>query len=267
MTEFKIHPAAKNLQPYIQGYLEADSRTSLVKGTHTLFPNGFSGIFFNYGNLGKLLIKEEYTTPLVSIFGQIDQRFDAIHWPGSYSLGVLLKPTVLSKYLHEDMAGFKNKTFDGSLFNKNLLLLHEQIGENASIKQKIGLLNIFFTHAFSHQFLSSTFVDYAVQIMQQGIHGSIKDLSHHLKVSERHLEAQFKKLVGLTPKTYSLIVRFKRVEHKLYQHSLAIPSQFDFFNEYYDQNHFIKEFKRFTGHTPSEYLLRNFSMGRSYLVS
>ena len=31
------------------------------------------------------------------------------------------------------------------------------------------------------------------------------------------------------------------------------------------ETHFIKDFKRFTGRTPSEYLLENFDLGRSLL--
>src|SRR5690349_5309989 len=97
--EFRIHQPSQNLQPFVQCYLEADSSTTLEKGEHTLFPNGLSGIFFNFGNMGKLIIKEEYKTPEVSVFGQIDRHFTVIHWPGFYSLGVLLKPSVLSRLL------------------------------------------------------------------------------------------------------------------------------------------------------------------------
>jgi AraC-like DNA-binding protein len=263
---FQFHSPLKSLQPFIKGYLEADSRTSITKGIHTLFPNGFSGIFFNFGNLGKLSIKEEYETPAVSIFGQIDQCFDAIHWPGSYSLGVLLHPTALSKFLREDMTAFANKAFDGRWLRNDLKFLHNQLEETHSIKDKIELLDQYFSKSFLSLQPTTTIADAALSLMHQPTMPSIKSLAHQLKISERYLETQFKKYVGLSPKTYSLIIRFMRMEQQLQIKSTASWQQMDFAHEYYDQNHFIKDFKRFTGHTPSDYLLNNLEMGRSYLI-
>lgn len=263
---FQFHAASKVLLPYLVGYLEADSRTSTNKGVHTLFPNGYSGIFFNFGNLGKLSIKEEYETPTVSIFGQIDQCFEAIHYPGSYSLGVLLYPTVLSKFLHEDMTAFANRAFDGRSIRQDLQIVHRQLEETQEVKIKIEKLNCFFAKAFLNLPSTPTIADAALNLMHRPIMPSIKSLAHQLKISERYLETQFKKYVGLSPKTYSLIIRFKRMEQQLQSKSSASWEQFGFTHDYYDQNHFIKDFKRFTGHTPSDYLLSNLEMGRSFLV-
>ncbi len=263
---FQFYAASKVLQSYIVGYVEADSRTSGEKGVHKLFPNGFSGIFFNFGNLGKLAIKEEYETPAVSIFGQIDQCFEAIHWPGSYSLGVLLHPTVLSKFLHEDMTAFANRAFDGRSIRQDLQILHRQLEETQGVKNKTEKLNYFFAKAFLNLPSTLTIADAALNLMHRPMMPSIKSLAHQLKISERYLETQFKKYVGLSPKTYSLIIRFKRMEQQLQTKSSVSWEQLDFAHEYYDQNHFIKDFKRFTGHTPSDYLMNNLEMGRSYLI-
>jgi len=263
---FHSYPPSKTVNPFVQCYLEADSRDSVEKGVHILFPNGLSGIFFNFGSLGKLSIKEEYETPEVSIFGQIDRCFDAIHWPGSYSLGVLLKPTVLSKFLSEDMSKYTNKARDGRLLRPDLHLLHQHLQETSTIKKKIARLNRYFGNAFSSFSQSPTIADKAVDLINHHPSLSINRIAHHLKVSERHLQIQFKKSVGLSPKTYSLIIRFIRMEQQLFEKSAVRWEDMNFAHEYYDQNHFIKDFKRFTGQTPSSYLLNNFEMGRSYLL-
>jgi AraC-like DNA-binding protein len=264
--KFQFYPTTRALQPFLQGYLEADSRKSTSVEAHTLFPNGFSGIFFNFGNLGKLLIKEAHATPAVSIFGQIDQSFEAIHWPGSYSLGVLFKPTALSRFLRIDMSELTNRTEDGTKLNKNFLTLHQQLGEVQSVANKIELLDRFFLTTL-RDLETTSVVDRALDIIHHASFVSIRKVSEELGISERYLETQFKKNVGLSPKTYSLITRFKKMEQQLKANASANWGRLDFAHEYYDQNHFIKEFRRFTGHTPSEYLLRNFEMGRSYLVS
>lgn len=261
---FHVYRPSKQLEPFIVCYLEADSRTIETKKVHTLFPNGYSGVFLNFGNTGKILIKEEYQTPQVSIFGQIDQCFEAIHWPGSYSLGALMHPTALSKLIREDMSVFTNKAFDGTLIRVKLKNLHAAMEETKDAAAKIVLLNNFFTSAFSEA-STNTITDYAVKILQQPGLQNIKKVSDELGISERHLEVQFKKHVGISPKTYALINRFKRMEQLLHNKTNIKWEQMNFVHEYYDQSHFIKDFKRFTGHTPSNYVLQNFEMGHSYL--
>ncbi|GCC51652.1 AraC family transcriptional regulator [Chryseotalea sanaruensis] len=264
---FNFYAPSKILLPYIQGYLEANSVNATAGGEHKLFPNGFSGVFFNFGKPGKLILKREYTTAPVSIYGQIDHHFTAIHYPGFYSLGVLLKPTMLSKLLHVDMGEFTNKAFDGILIRGDLKELHAKLEEADLTTSKIALLNDYFIKAFTNIHTTDTLADATLHNIHRNATVSIEKLAKDLRVSERYLEMQFKKYVGLSPKTYSLILRFKRIEQQL--NASAKPSwrQMDFVQDYYDQNHFIKDFKRFTGHTPSAYLLNNVEMGRSYLLS
>jgi len=264
---FRFHLPSKNLQPYIQGYLDADYRETISKGEHTLFPNGYSGVFFNFGNKGKLIINEEYKTPCVSAFGQIDHHFTVVHYPGFYSLGVLLKPTLLSWLLKVDMSSLTNKAVDGQLINRSFKELHERMEECSSIEDKIKLFENYFTKELVDRGYKVSLSDHALSLLNQNNTFSVQEIAKQLQVSQRYLESQFKKTVGLSPKTYSLIIRFKLMERQLKRSSTVRWQDMTFATEYYDQNHFIKDFKRFTGSTPSDYLLQNFDMGRSYLLS
>lgn len=164
------------------------------------------------------------------------------------------------------MAAFTNKAFDGRSIRHDLQILHSQLEEAQAVKNKIEKLNYFFAKAFLNLPSTLTIADAALNLMHRPIMPSIKSLAHQLKISERYLETQFKKYVGLSPKTYSMIIRFKRMEQQLQTKSSVSWEQLDFTHEYYDQNHLIKDFKRFTGQTPSDYQMNNLEMGRSYLV-
>jgi AraC-like DNA-binding protein len=67
--------------------------------------------------------------------------------------------------------------------------------------------------------------------------------------SERQFRRRFQEIVGIGPKVYSRIVRFQRALRAIDQCD-PIPSG------YYDQAHFIREFKSFAGETPSAYASR-----------
>jgi len=69
---------------------------------------------------------------------------------------------------------------------------------------------------------------------------------------------QFKRLfsdyIGANPKDYLRIVRFQKALHILQNQPNINLTQLSFDCGYYDQSHCIKDFKQFSGYTPSEYL-------------
>ena len=72
-------------------------------------------------------------------------------------------------------------------------------------------------------------------------------------MSLRTLERQFTEKVGVPPK---LFARFKRFHNALSLINSQIPQSWSniVYNcGYFDQAHFIKEFKTFTNNSPSEY--------------
>lgn len=249
----------------LQGYLEADCRSSLRNSMYPLFPNGLSGIFFNFGSPGKLILEKEYTTQPVSIFGQIDQRFAAVDAPGFYSLGVLFKPTVLSKFLRVDMSELTNKAVDGLLLRSDLLDVHEKLQYEKTTQARICVLDHYFSKTLFGLSTQTFIGDHAVQLINTQGNITIEKIADQLRITQRYLEISFKRSVGISPKSYSLIQRFNRTAQRLRAGSSNVyPLSFG--DEYYDQMHLIKTFKRFTGYTPSQYLRENLEMGRSYLV-
>ncbi len=69
---------------------------------------------------------------------------------------------------------------------------------------------------------------------------------------------QFKRIfaeyVGSNPKKYLRVVRFQKALHVLQTRKDVNLTQLTYECGYYDQAHLIKEFKQFSGYTPSEYL-------------
>ena len=54
----------------------------------------------------------------------------------------------------------------------------------------------------------------------------------------------------MTPKTYARIVRFKHAYHRLITQCASGARADDYLDGYYDQSHFYKEFRYFTGTSP-----------------
>ncbi len=87
-------------------------------------------------------------------------------------------------------------------------------------------------------------------------HGDIRiqALADETGYSARHLNNMFKKHVGVSPKFYERVVRFQRCLDQLRNHRTGDLTELAYDAGYYDQAHFINEFKEFSMKTPTQVL-------------
>ena len=62
------------------------------------------------------------------------------------------------------------------------------------------------------------------------------------------------KQIGISPKQLGKVIRLQTALKMLLNHKTETLTQIAYENEYYDQAHFIKDFKEFTGTNPKEFL-------------
>lgn len=79
----------------------------------------------------------------------------------------------------------------------------------------------------------------------------IKELNQKLFISQSPFEKRFRKIVGTTPKKFASIVRFNTVINQL--NGIKSLTDICYENNFFDQAHFIKDFKQFTGETPENF--------------
>jgi len=80
----------------------------------------------------------------------------------------------------------------------------------------------------------------------------IKELVQSLYISQDAFEKRFRRVVGVSPKQFSNIIRMKYiVSNGLTKETLT---EVAFNAGYFDQPHFNKDFKLFTGKTPTDFI-------------
>lgn len=82
----------------------------------------------------------------------------------------------------------------------------------------------------------------------------IAELAAQAGCSRRHLSARFREETGLAPKTMGRILRFHHVVDRLVLSNGQSLSQVAQECGYYDHAHFDRDFREFTGRSPSAYL-------------
>src|SRR5262249_22307863 len=86
---------------------------------------------------------------------------------------------------------------------------------------------------------------------------AVSTLAAKLGCSRKHLIARFRDQVGLPPKLLGRILRFQRVLRRI-EAAPALPRWVDVAADCgdFDQAHLIREFRGFSGSTPSDFLAR-----------
>lgn len=95
---------------------------------------------------------------------------------------------------------------------------------------------------------------YSLQLLNSEHSISIDALSQSLCISSRGLQKLFKKHIGMSPVYYRKIIRFNKAAQLLLNDSNNSLTQVSYDCGYFDQAHFIKDFKEFGGISPSEFL-------------
>lgn len=96
-----------------------------------------------------------------------------------------------------------------------------------------------------------SYINRAAELIRNTKGLKIEDLPGLVYISKRQLERQFKEKVGITPKHYLRITRLNEVQRLLdNNHTLDLTSV-AYQCGYFDQSHFINDFKRITGEKPA----------------
>ena len=98
------------------------------------------------------------------------------------------------------------------------------------------------------------------KILQTNGTVSIKEAMKDNPSQRRKLERKFAKQVGTSPKQLCRIIRFQKALKTMLNDDKAL-TDIGYENEFFDQAHFIKDFKDLTGISPKEfYTNKNFTL-------
>lgn len=172
-----------------------------------------------------------------------------------YILVVRFKPEYFHKLFNLIPSFFKNKniaTLAEINFDVEVL---SQMFAASSIDNKIDIIELYIKNLITPNDRIDLLHSAVELINQTRGQISVTNVIKELGVNYKWLERNFTKHMGLTPKEYIQLQRFISAYINLHAEpndllNVAIT------NGYYDYNHFLKEFKDFTGKTPVEYISR-----------
>jgi len=133
--------------------------------------------------------------------------------------------------------------------------LEEKIIEAKNTKERIAIIEGFLLNKLNDKTIIDSIVKATIDtiLLTRGstpINTILKDdLS-----KRRQLERKFIKQIGISPKQLGKVIRLQTALKMLLSQQAESFTKIAYESEYYDQAHFIKDFKEFTGTTPKEFL-------------
>ena len=150
------------------------------------------------------------------------------------------------------------------VFGRRILDFRERLLFTRSPQEMFQLVELFLLNMAGDKLYEDTKVTsvvYAVTSMfRQPTLLNFKKMGEQIGYSQKHFIELFKGQVGVPPKQYLKIARFQKAIKAIEGNRPIQWSDIAMDSGFYDQAHFINDFKFFSGFTPNEYIKRKASI-------
>jgi AraC-like DNA-binding protein len=261
--------------PQLYGYVskiwvfESSGRVPL-EDMKLIVPNGMVKITIPFRNGVSGRNKEIYhlsKESQITLIGMCDipAVVDVEHDAPSGNIGIEFSALGAYRILQLRQSELKNKIFLlEDAFGKSARDVQEMIANTESIPGKIATIQKYLIKLLSKS-EPDPVLDYCItQIKSTKGLITVNELESKTGYSRRWLYDKFTDKVGVSAKNYSSIVRFMQFYERWARTGDYNNVKANLYEYFFDQAHFIKEFKRFTGSSPLRFVKSENEFGRIF---
>jgi AraC-like DNA-binding protein len=225
------------LRPYVENFWYAEPTND---ATCEVLPDASVDVCFAFSE----------RKPEILLFGPTTARTVYEFQPGIAYLGIKFRPGAAALLLHEDMSCLTDAAIAVPAF---LGMRAERIMDlNDGIARSNYLEAAIVRALAGYVGRSSELVSNAIELIHRTqCNIRIQELADECGVSRRHLERVFSECVGVSPKIYTRIYRFRAVMDDAAAKTPVNWADIAAAHGYSDQSHFIRDYRSFSGRVPT----------------
>jgi AraC-like DNA-binding protein len=183
------------------------------------------------------------------------------------AVGVIVRPEAAYRLLGVPQHEIANRTLDADeVLGRAMRPWQDRLMDGSKAHERVDRMQAALRDWLKGRDRRDQVLEYAVRRLRR--HEGrvrIEELARETGWSRRQLERRFQNHVGVGPKSMASIFRFHAV-YKQLRHRAGRPLGDLILGHYYDQSHFLKDFRRYTESTPRTYRSAS-DYGKFYIPS
>ncbi len=265
--KYLLHETQGPLTSMIKSFWMIDSEGDETIRKEKIIPDGYPEMIFHYQDPFRANINRVWHLQKKALIaGQIRNYFYLENTGATGMFAIKFQPWALKVLFDLDMqeltdnaVGIKND------LSKLLTPLKQIAYDDMPFTDKVAKCEVWFENFMENRPEANTKVIQAAKKIIENKGGiTLQELCDIVGVSQRSLERYFKSYIGVSPKFYCRIIRFSSIFELLNEEKVDW-SDVSYLAGFYDQSHFIKNFKEFTGEEPTRYGFSEENMANFFL--
>ncbi|WP_299101565.1 helix-turn-helix transcriptional regulator [uncultured Winogradskyella sp.] len=252
-----IFEPQESLKQWVKCYWNLESDLENTPRKNTIVPDGTMKLIFHYGDTYKHHVnaKESTILPRCFLIGQLTKPYVVEPLGTTGSFVVRFQPNGLLPFANIAIKEIQNTAVPlHQLFGNDGDKIGAQILNANNTAQRIKLIETFLLERLTEKNVIDSIVKDTIDtIIEANGQFSVNELSEKNNINRRQLTRKFSSTIGLSPKQLSKTIRIQNALKSLLNNEVTSLTDLAYKNEYFDQAHFIKDFKEFTGLTPKEF--------------
>ena len=253
---YRLH---KDLESIVKFYWTLEVPFDPKNQKQKIVPDGCIEMTFNFGDKIKRYTSETdfILHPNAMVMGQRTKSFDILPTGNVDTFAICFYPIGFANFVKIPLENLVDKeTPILELFGQvEAYKLEQQMIQAVDTRQRIDIVEAFFLKMLIEKNTISNIVKSTVDVLLKT--NGATPINVILKediTKRRQLERHFKKQIGISPKQLGKAIRLQATLNLLLNKKTETLTDIAYESEYFDQNHFIKDFKDLVGVTPKDFL-------------
>jgi AraC-like DNA-binding protein len=231
------------LKPFVASYWSLQVPEIKEPENYRVLPDGCIDLLF-----------DNISRPSGVIIGSMTKSVPVTLQPNARYFGVRFRPGGASSFLNISLKEIADTQLKLEDVWRNAYSEFSDVMDNKQVKRQIETVENLLEKQLSNNAIGNRKVQAAITLLNaHDGNYSVNMLSKTLEISRQHLNRIFTEAVGLNLKMFSRIVRLQAALECARRAPVNDWALFALETGYYDQAHFISDFKDLTGVTPTNF--------------
>lgn len=229
-----------------------------VNGADTSYirvlPDACVELFLNYTTTPVAIISNELHKRSIVTF-RMSRPMDIQMRKGEGVVAICFQPGMAYKFIQVPMHILSDTTTAlADVWGYMGAEIEDKMAGSSNNEMRVNLIQQYLFKALANVKEDLRITHCLKQVQLSGGQVSAGRLVGETGLSQRHLSRKFQEHVGLSPKEYLRVSRFIRSLNDLQRYPVLSLTEVAYKSGYYDQAHFIRDYKDYTGATPRQLL-------------